>query len=312
MKNKIYLLGSDNFSLCILNNLKQSKKFKLIGIGIKEYNTINKHKKINPIIHWGKLNNIKIDILNSNNCCNQILTRMKSLMPNILLIASFGQILNKNILELQHIKIINVHASLLPKYRGGSPMHRAIQNGDSKTGITIMYMRKKMDSGEILAQEEVNITESDTVGTLEEKLSIVGRDLLIKTLKELPNIIPKTQDESQVTYAYNIKPIEEHIDFSQTAKQIYNHVRAFNPWPLTYFLIDGLKVKLYSVKYIDKNISSNIGEIVEVKKDGFSIQTKNGLIQPKVLQLQGKKKMDVLSFMNGTGRTLFVKGKMVE
>lgn len=231
---------------------------------------------------------------------------------DFIIVAAYGQMIPEIVLNHAKNRAINVHASLLPKYRGGSPMHRAIQNGDSKTGITIMYMRKKMDSGEILAQEEVNITESDTVGTLEEKLSIVGRDLLIKTLKELPNIIPKTQDESQVTYAYNIKPIEEHIDFSQTAKQIYNHVRAFNPWPLTYFLIDGLKVKLYSVKYIDKNISSNIGEIVEVKKDRFSIQTKNGLIQPKVLQLQGKKKMDALSFMNGTGRTLFVKGKMVE
>ncbi len=306
---KVCFMGSMKFAVPILEGLYKNHDVLLVvtqpdkPVGRKKIITSTpvKNKALELGIKVFQPHSIKKD--------NQEILKLDL---DFIIVAAYGQMIPEIVLNHAKNRAINVHASLLPKYRGGSPMHRAIQNGDSYTGVTIMYMKKRMDSGEILSQKSIMITEDDTVGTLEAKLSIIGRNLLLDTLKELPNIKPILQDESQVTYARNIIPEEEHINFSKTAKQIYNHVRAFNPWPLTYFIIDGLKIKLYSVKYLDKNISNKIGEITEVNKDGFSIQTKDGMIQPKVLQLQGKKKMDISSFMNGAGRLLFIKGKIVE
>ena len=229
-----------------------------------------------------------------------------------IVVAAYGQMIPEIVLTHAKTRAINVHASLLPKYRGGSPMHRAIQNGDSVTGVSIMFMAMKMDSGDVLNQRVIPIAEDDNVGKIEEKLGLIGRDLLIETLSNIDNIKPIKQDESKITFAYNIKPKEEKVDFSQSSKDVYNHVRGFYPWPLTYTVIDGMKVKLYGVDYLTEDYSKNVGEIVKVDKQGVYVQTQQGVVVLKDIQLQGKKRMLINVFMNGVGKSLFKVGKLFQ
>jgi len=229
-----------------------------------------------------------------------------------IVVAAYGQMIPEIVLTHAKTRTINVHASLLPKYRGGSPMHRAIQNGDSVTGVSIMFMAMKMDSGDVLSQRVIPIAEDDNVGKIEEKLGLIGRDLLIETLSNIDNIKPIKQDESKITFAYNIKPKEEKVDFSQSSKDVYNHVRGFYPWPLTYTVINGMKVKLYGVDYLTEDYSKNVGEIVKVDKQGVYVQTQQGVVVLKDIQLQGKKRMLINVFMNGVGKSLFKVGKLFQ
>ncbi len=233
---------------------------------------------------------------------------------DFIIVAAYGQIIPEKILIHGKYRAINVHASLLPKYRGGSPMHTAIKNGDKKTGVTIMYMEKKMDAGEILAQQECEISFRENVETLEMKLSELGSRLLIETLNDLQLglISPVVQDESKVTYAWNIKREDERLDFNKTAEEVYNHVRAFYPWPLTYTEINGKKLKIFQVDFVAENISKNIGEIVKADNDGVYIQTADGMVIIKELQLAGKTRMTIDSFMNGVGKNLFIVGNMLD
>jgi len=231
---------------------------------------------------------------------------------DFIIVAAYGQMIPEQVISHARYQAINVHASLLPKYRGGSPMHRAIQYGDNETGITVMYMAMKMDSGDILAQESIPITKDDNVGTLEEKLGLVGKNLLLDVLEDIDDIIPVRQDESKITFARNIKAQEERIDFSLTAEAIRNHVRGFYPWPLTYFMIDNLKVKVFEVEIVDGNETKHPGEIIDINKRGVIVQTGKRAILLLDLQLQGKNRMKINDFMNGIGKTLFAIGKMLD
>jgi len=233
---------------------------------------------------------------------------------DLIIVAAYGQIIPENILYHAKYQAINVHASLLPKYRGGSPMHQAIIDGEVETGVTIMYMEKSLDSGFILSQAKCEITENDNVKTLENKLSVLGKDLLIKTLDKLlsGDIKPKPQDEKLVTYAYNYKKHDLKIDFNKTSKQLYNQVRGMYPWPIAEMEVKGHKIKVYETAYEKANITNNPGEIVLIDKKGVYIQTGLGLLILKTIQLEGKKVLDINSFMNGVGKTLFNVGQILK
>ena len=173
-------------------------------------------------------------------------------------------------------------------------------------------MAQKMDAGDLLAQASIPIEENDHVGMIEEKLSVLGSDLLIETLKNIDAITPKKQEEALVTFAYNIKPYEEKLDFHLTAQAVRNHVRGFYPWPGTYFTIDQRVIKVYDVDAIPENLSKTIGEVVKADHLSLWIQTSDGIISLKDVQLQGKKRMKIRDFMNGAGKSLFLVGKTVE
>jgi len=238
--------------------------------------------------------------------------------PDVIIVAAFGQMIPKILLDYPQYRCINVHASLLPKYRGGSPMHTAIKNGDLKTGVTIMLMAPKMDAGAILSQSELLIDDSDNVGTIESKLASLGRDLLLDTLIKLMNneIFPQEQDESKVTFAYTIKPSEERLDFCQTAKQIYNHVRAFYPWPIAHIYVDGQIIKIHQVTMTEKmrdiDASVECGTVVGIMKGEVYIKVKDGIIILKIVQPEGRQAMDIKSFMNGSGNNVFCVGKLLK
>ena len=224
-----------------------------------------------------------------------------NLKPDIIITCAYGQIIPRELLECPRLGCINVHASLLPKLRGGAPIHKAIIEGYKKTGITIMYMNTKMDEGDIITQEEIDILDNDTASSLHNKLSLLGRDLLLKTL---PSIIDGTnsrikQDSSQATYAFNIKKEEERLNFNKTARQVYNQIRGLNSWPGAYCIFEGKILKVWE-SYITENYPVGFnGEITNIYKDGIGVKVSNGEIVFKVVQPEGKNKMDAISFVNG-------------
>ncbi len=306
---KICFMGSMKFAVPILEGL--NKKYHVSLVVTQPDKPVGRKKIITPTPVKEKALELGLEVFQPKNIRKDF-HKITELDLDFIIVAAYGQMIPENVLNHAKYRAINVHASLLPMYRGGSPMHRAIQYGDKETGITVMFMAMKMDAGEILAQEKLMINDNDNVGIIEEKLSYIGRDLLIDTLNNIDIITPVKQDENKVTFAYNIKPEEERLDFNKSAQELYNHVRGFYPWPLTYFMINNTKIKVYDAEYQSQNISHNIGEIVKVDEAGVYIQTFNGLIIIKNLQLQGKKRMDIKDFMNGAGRNIFIVGNKAE
>ena len=220
---------------------------------------------------------------------------------DIIVTCAYGQIIPEVILNNPRLGCINVHASLLPRLRGGAPLHNALIDGEEKTGITIMYMDKGMDTGDIISTKEYVIKDTDNVGTIHDTLSIMGRDLLKETL---PKIIDGTndripQDNEKATYAYNITREEEHIDFNRSAKEIYNQVRGLNPWPTAYIKINDVEVKILECYIGDKDSNLSPATICELNKDSIGICTKDKIIYVTKVKPFGKKVMSACDYING-------------
>ncbi|BAC13462.1 methionyl-tRNA formyltransferase [Oceanobacillus iheyensis] len=230
--------------------------------------------------------------------------KITDLKPDLIVTAAYGQILPKEILEIPTFGCINVHASLLPELRGGAPIHYAIMQGKEVTGVTIMYMAEKLDAGDILTQVEVPIEQDDHVGTMHDKLSLAGANLLSETLPSLFNneITPKKQDESLVTFASNITREQERIDWSKTANEIINQIRGLHPWPVAFTTYEGKVMKIWWGQELSKSSKSgNIGEIIEKDTDGFYVQCGNNtVVKVSEIQPAGKKRMLVEDYLKGS------------
>lgn len=243
------------------------------------------------------------------------LEKVFALEPDLIVTAAFGQILPKELLEFPKLGCINVHASLLPKYRGGAPIHQAIIDGEKKTGITIMYMVEKLDAGDILTQAIVPIEENDHVGTLHNKLSAAGAKLLSETIPELieGNIKPIKQEDEQATFAKNISREKEKIDWSKNGNAIYNQIRGLHPWPVAYTFLDGKPLKVWWGNKVELNTKQTPGQIVSIEDDGFVVAS-GDLTAIKITDIQpaGKKRMVAESFLRGAGSYLQVGMKLGE
>lgn len=237
------------------------------------------------------------------------------LEPDLIVTCAYGQILPKALLDAPRLGCINVHASLLPKLRGGAPIHRAIIEGHSETGITIMYMNEGMDQGDIIAQEKIKIEPNDTASSLHDKMSLLGRDLLLKTL---PSIIDGTNDRikqnsAEATYAFTIKREDEKINFSSTKKEIYNQVRGLNSWPGAYCQLMGKILKVWDCRVTDEYYTGIFdGQVTKIYDDGIGIKVGNGEIVITELQLEGKKKMPAKDFLNGISNKESLIGKVLD
>ena len=236
-----------------------------------------------------------------------------SLNPDIIITCAYGQIIPEEILNYPKYGCINVHGSLLPRLRGGAPIHHAIINGDKKTGITIMYMDKKMDSGDIISQAELDILDSDNLDSIYEKMSIMGADLLIKTL---PSIIAGTnqrikQNNDEVTFGYNITKEEEKIDFSKSSKDIHNQIRGLSSIPGAYCLFDNKRMKVYKSEVTTNKSTSIYGQIIKIDKTGIYVNTKDFVIKLTDIKIEGKKRCLVKDFVNGIKEEEYV-GKVLK
>lgn len=238
--------------------------------------------------------------------------------PDLVVVAAYGQMIPTILLETPPFKAINVHASLLPKYRGGAPMHKAIQNGEDVTGVTVMFMAPKMDSGPILAQAEVAIERFDNVGTLQAKLAVVGAKLLQNTLPKVfdKTILPIPQDLSKVTFAYNIKPEEERLSFHQTMRAVHDHVRGYYPWPIVRTSIGGVEMKIHEVEPVPYPVErfgdAKNGQIVMIRKNEVFVKVEDGLIRLATIQPAGKAPMAASSYINGVGREILAVGAIFD
>jgi len=222
--------------------------------------------------------------------------------------AAFGQFLPSKLLASMNF-VVNVHASLLPKHRGGAPIHYALIQGDKETGVTIMETVKEMDAGDMISRRSIPITDEDNVGTLFEKLAIVGRDLLLDTLPAYlsGDIQPEAQDPSQVTFSPNIRPEEERLDWNKTNRQLFNQIRGMNPWPVAHTLWHGGRFKIYEAELADGD--GQPGEILEIGKRQLLVATGEGALALKTVQPAGKPKMTISDFLNGAGQNLAVGDK---
>ena len=233
--------------------------------------------------------------------------RITALKPDLIVTAAFGQILPKPLLDAPEYGCINVHASLLPKLRGGAPIHYSIIQGHEKTGVTIMYMVEKLDAGDMLTHVEVKIEENDHVGTLHDKLSAAGSHLLSETLPQLfdKSIVAVGQNHEEATFASNIKREQEKIVWNKSGEEIYNHIRGLHPWPVAYTTMEGQVMKVWWGVKVEAAKEEVPGTIIGIEEDGFIVKTGNNTgIKITDLQLAGKKRMTGTQYLNGAGASL--------
>ncbi len=304
-KTKVVFMGTPEFSVPILEMLID--KYDVVGVVTQPDKEVGRKRVLTP-------SPIKTLALSSN---KKVLTPKKlrleyqdvlDLKPDIIVTCAFGQLVPKEILDYPKYGCINVHASLLPKYRGGAPIQRAIMNGECKTGITIMYMNEGLDTGDMISKKEVLIDNDDTYDIVSEKLKIEGCKLLEDTLPDILSgkINREVQDEEESTYAPIIKREDELIDFNKTSFEIHNHIRGLSSIPGAYALLDGKVVKIYNSRISDHiHPSIENGQIVKVYKDGIGISTKDSEIVITDIKVEGKKRMLVKDYFNGVnGETL--------
>lgn len=295
---KVIFMGTPDFCVPILEEL--IKKCTVIAVVTQPDKEVGRKKVLtpSPIKEVALKNNIKVlqpvkikeeyqDIINLN--------------PDIIITCAYGQIVPEVILNAPKYGCINVHASLLPKLRGGAPIHKAIINGYKKTGITIMYMDKGMDTGDMISKTEVDITDFDTAETLHDKLQKASVPLLMETLPSIINGTNKRekQNNDEATYAYNVSREDEHVNFNDTSLNVYNKIRGLNSWPGAYATLDDKNIKLWVSKISDNVYDKKPGTIVNLNKDGMEVVTKDKSILITELQLPGKKKMNIKDFING-------------
>ena len=296
---KILYMGTPEFSATVLKGLVSN--YKIRAIVTQPDKKVGREGKIlySPVKQVGIDNTILV--LQPDRLMD-IYDDLKDMELDLIITCAYGKILPVEVLELPRLGCINVHASLLPKLRGGAPIHRAIINGYSKTGITIMYMSKGMDEGDIISQREIPIDLLDTAETLHDKLSVLGRDLLLDTL---PSIINGTnsrtpQDDSLATYGYVIKREDEKLDFSKSKREVYNMIRGLNSWPGAYTLVDGTILKVWESRITDNVFSDKLdGEVTAVYPDGFGIKVSDGEIVFLTVQPEGKTRMSASDYARG-------------
>lgn len=310
MKNlKVIFMGTPSFAVPILESLIENCKVVLVVSQPDRQKDRKGNLLPTPTKEVALKNNIEIfqpEKLKDN--VDFILKQN----ADIIITCAYGQILPEVLLDYFKYKAINVHGSLLPKLRGGAPIHRAIINGDKQTGITIMYMDKKMDAGDIISQRKIDICNDDNLDSLYQKMSILGKELLIDTLPLIieNKINPIKQDENLVTYGLNIKKEEEKIDFNNLANDISNLIRGLSSVPCAYCYLDGKRLKIYNANVIDEKSNNQVGVISDIDKDGIIVNCLDKKLKITDIQLEGKKRCQVRDFLNGIDKNSLIGRKL--
>lgn len=309
MKDKrVVFMGTPDFSVPVLEKLIESTNVVLVVTKKDAYVGRKKVLTESPVAICAHEHNIEVYKPNKLKEDYEYILNKK---PDIIITCAYGSIVPKVVLDYPSYGCINVHASLLPKYRGASPIVASILNGEKETGITIMYMDEGIDTGNIIMSRSIEIEDNDNSLSLSNKLSLLGANLLIDTLPKIfegENFdIP--QDNEEATYVGMLKREDEHIDFNNSVENIKNQVRAFSPEPYAFINIDDTEYKISEVE-IKKCDVSKIGIIVEVNKDSFGITAKDGIVYIKRIKPSSKKEMSVKDFFNGFDKTSLLNKKV--
>ena len=228
----------------------------------------------------------------------EVMEKLKSISPDFFAVVAYGKILPQDVLDIPKIAPVNVHFSLLPKYRGPAPVNWAIMNGEEETGVDTMLMDAGMDTGDILLTAKTPILKKNA-GELADELAVTGAELLIKTLNEFESITPVKQDDNKATKAPMMNKDMGLIDWAQDASQIERMIRAFTPWPASYSMLDSKKVKIFKSDVVESNHNAAAGTVINIEKESFTVACGNNALKILELQLEGKKRMDTKSFLAG-------------
>jgi methionyl-tRNA formyltransferase len=297
-KQRIVFMGTPLFAADILSTVIEAG-YNVVGVVTQPDKPFGRKKELKASAVKDVANAHNIEVFQPLNIKTDY-DKINEFAPDLIITAAYGQIVPQAVLDIPKIMCINVHGSLLPKYRGGAPVQYSIMNGDVKTGVTIMEMVEKMDAGGMISQVEFPILETDTMGDVFVNMTKVSCELLLNTL---PSMFDDTftviqQDESQVTYSPTISKEDEMLDFNDTVENVYNKIRGLNPFPIAYFMFEGQRYKVHSAtKMLDK--SSIVGMIMSITKDGIEIGCIDGVINITKIQPSGKKATNVSDYVNG-------------
>lgn len=299
MKNlKVVFMGTPDFAVPVLNNLIDNCQVLMVVSQPDRVKDRKGNLQATPTKKVALEHNIEVyQPLKIKESYQKVLDTN----PDIIITCAYGQIIPEAILNYPKYGCINVHGSLLPKLRGGAPIHHAIINGDKETGITIMYMDKLMDAGDIITKKALPITDEDNLDTMYQKMSSLGANLLIETL---PSIIDGTnqrikQNESEVTFGYNITKEEEKINFNQFSLNIHNQIRGLSSIPCAYCLLEDKRLKVYKSELTNQTSKELPGTITKIDKTGIYVSTKDYLLKLIDIKIEGKKRCLVSEFING-------------
>lgn len=303
MSTSVVFMGTPEFAVPILQSLIDNPEYDVQAVLTQPDHHIGRKRTLHqsPVKELAKQYNIEV-LQPAKLSKSPEMEKIISLQPDLMITAAYGQFLPTKLLAAAKIAAINVHGSLLPKYRGGAPIQYSIINGDKETGVSIMYMVKKMDAGDIISQRSIPIEDTDDSGTMFKKLSLLGRDLLLETLPKLisGDVNPVAQDPDKVVFSPNITSEQEQIDFRLPAHLIDAKVRGLRPAPLGNMIIDGLRTKIYDVTPLEEKTDLEPGKVVRVTKHQLVIAAGDGTTyQINKLKPAGKKAMDITSYLNG-------------
>ena len=305
---RVIFMGTTEFSKVILQELVD-QSYDVIAVVTQPDRPFGRKRILKAPVTKEFAMNHNIEVIQPNKIKNAI-KEINELNADLIVTCAYGQIIPIEILDHPKHKSVNVHASLLPKYRGGAPIHWSIIKGDKVTGMTLMEMDEGMDSGAMISQRSVDIDHGDTMGDVEKKLMEVSKDLIKDDLKAYlkGDIKSEEQNKDQVTYAFTIQKEDELINFDQDVENVYNHMRGLIPWPVSYANLEGERVKFHQLEMQESKHKVKPGTIMEVQKDGIDIACQNGFVRITKIQPFGKPAMSASDFMNGFGETW--KGKV--
>lgn len=311
-KIKIIFIGTPDFGVLSLIKLINDESFNIVSVITQEDKKVGRKQKLKaPAIKQTALK-YNLPILQPKKI-SDITKKIKQLVPDLIIVIAYSQIIPKNILDIPKYGIINVHGSLLPKYRGASCIQAAILNGDKTTGVTIMKMAEGLDTGSILSQAKIKINNTDTTETLFDKLSQLGADILVSTIKDYINkkIKPIPQDNSKSSYIGILKKSDGHINWNKSAKEQERFIRAMHPWPGSFgeLKTKNQTIKIINVKHEPVLINKHEPGTIFLDNNKLFIQCAKDSLEIKNLQLSGKKIMTARVFINGYAKYI---GKTLE
>lgn len=297
---RVVFMGTPDFSVPALENI--AKKYEIVAVVTQQDRPKGRGHKMQYTPVKEKAIELEIPVYQPKRVKDhEFVDILKTLKPDVIVVIAFGQILSKEILELPKYGCINVHASLLPKYRGAAPIQWAVINGDKKSGVTTMYMAEGLDTGDIIDTSEIVLDEKETGGSLFDKLADLGGKLILNTLDKLETgtATRTRQDDARSTYAGKITKELGKIDFTKSAAEIERLIRGLNPWPSAFTYMDDKMLKIWNADVLEETVEEDPGTITEVNKKFIKVATGEGYLLLKEIQLEGKKRMNVTSFLNG-------------
>ncbi|MDY5304963.1 methionyl-tRNA formyltransferase [Fusobacterium gastrosuis] len=300
---KIIFMGTPEFAVPSLEII--NKDYEVVSVFTKIDKPNARGNKINysPVKEYALANGLKI-YQPQNFKEKEIIDEIRKIQPDLIVVVAYGKILPKEVIDIPKYGIINVHSSLLPKYRGAAPINAALINGDKKSGVSIMYVEEELDAGAVILQEETEITEEDTFLTLHDRLKNIGAVLLLKAIKLIENnkVEAKKQDEKLVSFVKPFKKEDCRVNWNKTSREIFNLVRGMNPVPTAFSSIEGKNLKIYSViPYEKKYENSKNGEVVEfLKGKGVVIKTADNSVIITSAKPENKKQLSGVDLINGS------------